>query len=90
MALVNRGRPAAAAAPVNASSPRQASREATAKGTKPAYVLKFKDSDGSIKRITGLFTSVSKNGEEYLSGKDRDSGVTYYVMTNLIDSQQGE
>jgi hypothetical protein len=84
MALVNRGRPAAA--PVNAS----ASRQATAKGTKPAYVLKFKDSDGSIKRITGLFTSVSKNGEEYLSGKDRDSGVTYYVMTNLIDAQQGE
>lgn len=87
MALINR--PRTNAAPVASAS--ASNRAPTAKGTKPGFVLKFKDSDGSIKRITGLFTSVSKAGEEYLSGKDRDSGVTYYVMTNnLGDSAQGE
>jgi hypothetical protein len=83
MALVNRGRPAVgnqsrSAAPVaNATTGQR-----TAKGTKPAFILKFKDADGSIKILTGLFTSVAKNGQEYLSGKDRESGVTYYVMSN--------
>jgi hypothetical protein len=87
MALINRPRTSAAATQAAV----QNNRAPTAKGTKPGFVLKFKDSDGSIKRITGLFASVSKAGEEYLSGKDRDSGVTYYVMTNnLGDSQQGE
>lgn len=89
MALVNR--PRTNAVPAKAPIQGQSNRAATAKGTKPGFVLKFKDADGSIKRITGLFASVSKAGEEYLSGKDRDSGVTYYVMTNnLSDSQQGE
>lgn len=48
----------------------------------PQYILKFKDADGSIKTLTGLFESVSKKGQTYFSGKDRESGVTYYVMTN--------
>lgn len=48
----------------------------------PAFILKFKDADGSIKTLTGLFESVSKKGQTYFSGKDRESGVTYYVMTN--------
>lgn len=83
MALVNRGRPAVSnqsrsAAPAAGS----VAGNRTAKGTKPSFILKFKDTDGSIKILTGLFTSVSKNGQEYLSGKDRESGVTYYVMSN--------
>lgn len=48
----------------------------------PTFILKFKDADGSIKTLTGLFESVSKKGQTYFSGKDRESGVTYYVMTN--------
>jgi hypothetical protein len=84
MSLVNRGRPAVGGNRPNTAAPVAAApqRQQTAKGTKPSFILKFKDADGSIKIITGLFTSVSKNGLEYLSGKDRESGVTYYVMTN--------
>jgi hypothetical protein len=56
MALVNRGRPAVTnqsrgAAPVANA----ATGQRTAKGTKPAFILKFKDADGSIKILTGLF-----------------------------------
>jgi len=48
----------------------------------PKFILKYKDADGTIKSLTGLFESVSKAGQAYFSGKDRESGVTYYVMTN--------
>lgn len=48
----------------------------------PQFILKYKDADGTIKSLTGLFESVSKKGQTYFSGKDRESGVTYYVMTN--------
>lgn len=70
-------RPAASSAPAVAST----STGGQAK-VLPQFILKFKDADGSIKTLTGLFESVSKKGQTYFSGKDRESGVTYYVMTN--------
>ena len=90
MALINRGpvsnqSKAAASTQVKASN--QAGQKSNftpaAKGTKPGFLLKVQEEvGGEIRIVTGLFTAVTKTGEEYLSGKDRESGAKYFIMTN--------
>lgn len=59
-----------------------------AKGTKPTHVLKAKvGEDGKFERITGLFEGVTKTGESYLKGTDKE-GVNYIVMLNNYDEKQ--
>lgn len=62
---------------------------AFAKGTKPSHVLKYKEGqDGKFVRITGLFESVTKGGEKYLKGTDKENGITYVIMPNTYDSSK--
>jgi len=72
-----------AATPVASDAP------AFAKGTKPSHVLKYKEGqDGKFVRITGLFESVTKGGEKYLKGTDKENGITYVIMPNTYDSSK--
>lgn len=53
------------------------------KGTQPSHILKFKNPEtGKYERLTGLFVSESKDGGSFLKGMDKNSGVTYIVVTN--------
>lgn len=70
------------------SNQASAARSPAPKGTLPQYILKVKDAEGNIHTLTGLFESTSKKGETYFSGKDRESGATYYVMINSKASGQ--
>ena len=83
------------AAPVQAQAPRAAApavggeTPAFAKGTKPSHVLKYKEGpEGKFIRITGLFESVTKAGEKYLKGTDKENGVTYVIMPNTFDANK--
>lgn len=72
-----------ATAPVASETP------AFAKGTKPSHVLKYKEGqDGKFVRITGLFESVTKGGEKYLKGTDKENGITYVIMPNTYDANK--
>lgn len=49
----------------------------------PAKLLKVRDGSGS-KILTGLFVTQSRDGSKtFLKGKDKNSGVSYYVMEAL-------
>jgi hypothetical protein len=86
MALINRGpvsKPVAATQVKSNTSASKSNFSPAAKGTKPGFLLKVQEEvGGEIRIVTGLFTAVTKNGEEYLSGKDRESGAKYFIMTN--------
>lgn len=79
-----------ASAPVAKQSPAASSNSSVAaKGTKPTHVLKYKEGkDGKFVRITGLFESVTKGGETYLKGTDRENGITYVIMPNTFDAKR--
>lgn len=63
----------------------------SAKGTKPTHVLKAKvGKDGKFERITGLFAGVTKTGEEYLKGTDKNNDVSYIIMLNNYDEKNSK
>jgi hypothetical protein len=76
----------AAAAPVaaaNNSPAKGGDFQASAKGTKPSHILKFKEGkEGKYVTVTGLWESQTKAGESFLKGTDKESGVTYVIMPN--------
>ncbi len=70
----------------NRTAQQKSSSAAPAAASKPTHVLKMKGDDGKLVTITGLFPGVAKNGEEYLSGTDRESGIKYvvYLKTDIV------
>ncbi len=73
-------RSATSAAPARAAAAPSTGRQVSP-GIKPTHVLKMQGEDGKLVTITGLFESVDKKGETYLSGKDKESGIKYVVYT---------
>lgn len=74
--------------PVKAFQPKPAGQPAakvSARETKQlpekSLTARAKDSEEFVK-ITGLFSSVSKTGSKYLTGKDKASGLRYYMFDN--------
>lgn len=87
-------KPATAQATAPVAAPRAAAGDgfvASPKGSKPSHVLKAKvGKDGKFERITGLFEGVTKTGEAYLKGTDKNNDVSYIIMLNNFDEKQGK